>query len=249
MTLNPGKTHELYPEEPTYYPGVRNPMMGTSQVPTSSSHGDTEETSLLGSSSSAPAPSASYLPSWMSAVSSSGSAAVPANSSPRIQAYPTLEPMADGREMTTFSAGQTRAPAAYPVFAPYTPAPAPAPAAAAPSTITRSPLSSPLPAPVTHVPADRPRDTTIIQVESSFIEDLIAENSRLTNEVEDLRKIMQVCGVDYSAIRYSYLRTLLTDAGATVPGDSQSNFISQTGAVTSYDAGPNDRNHGWCSTD
>lgn len=171
---------------------VRNPMMGdtlasssSSSLPPNSTHGD-EETSLLGHGSPQAAPASSsslYLPSWMSPSSASSSAGAP----PRVNAYPSLDGVGGGQEMTTFNSHAQIRPGQnpnmppnpnYPVMSTY----------AMPSTGPLRP--TPASVPVVPPPAPVPRESTMIEVESTFIEDLIAENSRLSQELEDLRKIM-----------------------------------------------------------
>lgn len=145
---------------------------------------NTEESSSLLGYTSATQPSSSF---WGTSAS-----AAPAGSN-NIPLYPTLEPVVHSsppREMTTFSASApVTAYASYPQSTSSYPIPS---AHAMPPT---SP--APAPAPVyTTAPAVRPATqanvSQQITVDSLFIEELVAENSRLTAEVEDLRKIIQI---------------------------------------------------------
>jgi hypothetical protein len=167
-------SHEQYPDEGTYYPQVRNPM-------NSNTNNVDEETSLLSSTSAhggsplGPTPtSSSSYPSWMPSVGATTTA-------PRVQAYPQLD-SAEGREMSTFSTNQRTQAYPAPMATTYPLS----------SSAASQPAPRPVSVPVAAGPPPPPREVTMIQVESTFIEDLIAENSRLTSEVEDLRKIMQV---------------------------------------------------------
>lgn len=157
--------------------------------------GDDEHSSLLGSTANPPTASTGFASSsWLS---KSSSASVPSAASTTIPSYPSLEPVAstsysNAREMTTFSA---TAPAPNAATYAYK---APVPAYASTSA---TPIASAVPAPMpsaTNIPTTASRPVTQssssqqITVDASFIEELVAENTRLTNEVEDLRKIIQM---------------------------------------------------------